>query len=114
MEAEYIGLFYTSQQAAWMQQFLAQVGQPLGYPIEIYCDSEAAQNTAAAENLHKLSKHLNVKYHSIREHVKMKTIKIQSVPTANNTADLLTKSLPVAMFQKHYSSLGLEPLNVRT
>ena len=41
----------------------------------------------------------------------MKTIKIRSVPTANNTTDLLTKSLPVAMFWKHYSSLGLEPLS---
>ena len=111
MEAEYIGLFHASQQAAWTQQFLAQVGQPLGYPIEIYCNSEAAQNTAAAKNPHKLLKHLDVKYHSIREHVEMKTIKIRSVPTANNTTDLLTKSLPVAMFWKHYSSLGLEPLN---
>ena len=31
--------------------------------------------------------------------------------TAENVADLLTKSLPIVAFQKHYSCLGLEPLD---
>ena len=111
MEAEYIGLFHASQQAAWVAQFMAQIGLALDYPINIYCDSEAAIATAEAENPHKMSKHLDVKLHSIRERIAQRTIRVQSVSTNDNTADLLTKSLPVVTFQKHYSCLGLEPLD---
>ena len=75
------------------------------------CDSEAAIATAEAENPHKLSKHLDVKLHSIRERIAQRTIRVQSVSTAENTADLLTKSLLIVAFQKHYSCLGLEPLD---
>ena len=103
MEAEYIGLFHTSQQAVWVAQFMAQIGLALDYPINIYCDSKAAIATAEAENPHKLSKHLDVKLHSIREQIAQRTIWVQSVSTAENTADLLTKSLPIVVFRKHYS-----------
>ena len=67
MEAEYIGLFHASQQAAWVKQFLAQTGQGLGHPTDIYCNSTAVLATAASKNPHKLSKHLNIKLHSIHE-----------------------------------------------
>ena len=111
MEAEYIGLFHASQQAVWVAQFMAQIGLALDYPINIYCDSEAAIATAEAENPHKLSKHLDVKLHSIRERIAQHTIQVQSVSTAENIADLLTKSLLIVAFQKHYLCLGLEPVD---
>ena len=95
MEAKYIGLFHASQQAAWVQQFLAQTGHGLDHPINIYCDSTAALATAASKNPHKLSKHLNIKLHSIRKRVENKVTKLRYMSTENNTADILTKSLSV-------------------
>ena len=111
MEAEYIGLFHASQQAAWVKQFLAQTGHGLDHPIDIYCNSTAVLATAASENLHKLSKHLDIKLHSIHEQVENKVTKLKYTSTKDNTADILTKSLLVQLFRKHSSRLGLEPID---
>jgi len=111
MEAEYIALFMASQQAAWIYQFFGQIGFPLKAPIEIFCDSQAALNVAKAEQTHRLSKHLDVRLHSIRERVDMKIIELTWIKTEFNTSDVLTKQLPQAAFKTHLKGLGMEDAN---
>ena len=111
MEAEYIALFLASQQAAWIFQFYDQIGFPLSQPIDIHCDSEAAINVAKAEQTHKLSKHLDVKCHSIRERVEQGMIKLVWVKTQANSADILTKQVSRESFKTHAYGIGLEDGN---
>ena len=112
MEAEYIALFMASQQAAWIYQFRSQIGFPLDTPIEIFCDSQAAINVSKSEQTHRLSKHLDVKLHSIRERIDNEIIKLSWIKTEKNTADMLTKQLPQAAFKTHITGLGMEDANV--
>ena len=83
----------------------------MDHPIDIYCDSTAALATAAGENPHKLSKHLDMELHFICERVEQKITKLRWISTDLNVVDL-TKSLPVNTFRKHSLVLGLDPITM--
>ncbi|GKC29084.1 hypothetical protein Tco_1036378 [Tanacetum coccineum] len=63
--------------------------------IPIYCDSKSA--IAISYNLvqHSRTKHIDVRYHFIKEHVEKGTIELYFVKTDYQLADLFTKALPV-------------------
>ena len=48
----------------------------------------------------KRTKHIDIRYHFIRQHVIDKTIELFHVPTAKNIADIMTKALTGPTFQK--------------
>jgi hypothetical protein len=107
MEAEYIALFFGSQQAAWITQFQTLLGFPPERPIVIWCDSKSAVDVTAQQQSHKRSKHIDVKYHSIRERIADKTILVRHVSTKENTADVLTKSLSRDIFWYHVKGMNM-------
>jgi len=63
------------------------------------------------------TKHIDIRYHFIREVVKSRTVTLQYCPTVDMLADVLTKfSLPTALHLKHISMMlsgtysGLPPV----
>ena len=54
-----------------------------------------------------LTKHINIRYHFIREHVMEGTIELHFVPTDQQLADIFTKPLPEATFTKLVNELGM-------
>jgi len=90
MEAEYIALYHSALQSVWIASFMEEIGFPLGQPLEINCDNEAAIAVANGGELpFKRSKHMNVKYHKIREYVNANEIAVVKVSSENNLADQL-------------------------
>ena len=59
--------------------------------------------------LHGRMKHIDIKYHKIKEFVANKTAKLIYVPTNRQIADLLTKVLPKATFQKMRDCMVKDP-----
>ena len=108
MEAEYIALFLSTQQAAWMWQFYEKIGFPLKEPITVHTDSQAAISVAKGEFPHKRSKHLDIKLHAVRECIQNSQIEVCYVPTKSNPADIFTKSLPKSLFSDHLDGLGIK------
>lgn len=108
MEAEYIAIYLAAQQAMWVCQFYMQIGLELNKPIAIYSDSQTALNVVKVEQMHKVSKCLDVKYHSIHKQVKCKEIKLIRIKMEFNQAKILTKSLPAKWFHWHLEKIGLE------
>ena len=51
------------------------------------------------------TKHIAVKYHHFRDHVRNGTCKVQKVASALNAADMFTKPLPEAAFIRHIFTL---------
>ena len=47
------------------------------------------------------SKHIDVRYHFIRNEVKEERIEVRHVGTENQRADILTKAVPLDLFVKH-------------
>lgn len=92
-EAEYMALCSATQEAIHLRQLVKDLGHEQEEPTTIYEDNAGC--IALSENpvFHKRSKHIDIKYHFIRERVASNEIKVQYVPTEDQLADLLTKGL---------------------
>ncbi|KAJ9556600.1 hypothetical protein OSB04_011214 [Centaurea solstitialis] len=75
--------------------------------IRIYCDNTSAIAIANNPVLHSKTKHIEVRYHFIRDHVMNGDIELHFVPTEYQLADLFTKPLDVTRFNMLISELGM-------
>jgi hypothetical protein len=69
----------------------------------------SAINLANAPTVTKNSKHIFQRHHFIRTMVKQKIVTIQHLPTADMTADLLTKAMPPKLFLRLRDNLMNSP-----
>ena len=69
--------------------------------VQIFCDNKGSIELAKNPVHHKRSKHIDIRHHFIREHIRNGTILINYVPTKDNIADLFTKAVPQANFLKY-------------
>jgi hypothetical protein len=91
MEAEYIAMFTTVQNAIWISSLEDQFGTSQYLP-HIWCDNTAAIAIAiGGEMSFKKSRFMNVKYHYTRQAYEEKKITIEYIESAINIADLFTK-----------------------
>jgi hypothetical protein len=110
MEAELVAIFQGAQQCAWIRLFFEQIGFPLEGPLTIFSDSQSAIAVATGQQTHQRSKHIEVKFYSVRERVDRKQISLEYVPSKDNVADIFTKSLPKSLFDPHTEALGFDLL----
>ena len=69
--------------------------------IMVYVDNEGAINLATNPFSSARTKHLDVRFHFVRELVSSGTITVEHVPTAEQRADLFTKALVGPIFREH-------------
>ena len=60
----------------------------------IYCDNQSCINLTENPVFHDRSKHIEIMYHFIRDCVQKGVVKLEYIPTDEQVADILTKSLP--------------------
>ena len=107
-ESEYMVMSEAGKEAMWMKWFLEEIGYRNRHEsVTLYGDNQGA--IALAKNPHdnRRSKHIDVRYHWIRNHVNEGKIDLKWVPTADMAADGLTKPLPVPGFTRFKSMIGL-------
>lgn len=96
-EAEYISAGLGCALILWMQHTLKDYGLYMNEsPLD--CDSTSAININKNPVLHSRTKHIEVKYHFIREHVQEGDIDIQYIPIDQH-GGILTKPLGVKGLQ---------------
>ena len=62
-------------------------------PLTLYCDNEPAVFYASNNKSSGAVKHIDIKYHVVKDRVQDQTIKIEHISTDLMLADLLTKGL---------------------
>ena len=114
--AEYTALHGASKEAVFLRQLLQGLKLlPKQYlPMPLYCNNDAAVRIAEDSVLHSNTKHFRVKLHYVCDQVRMGELKILRVPSADNVADILTKSLNYTAFDHLRLSLGLHATEVPT
>ncbi|KAL4312354.1 hypothetical protein GQ457_01G013740 [Hibiscus cannabinus] len=105
-EAEYMAVVEAAKEALWLIGLVKELGLEQG-GVQLHCDSQSAIHLAKNQVYHARTKHIDVRFHKIRELIASGEILLQKVHTANNAADMLTKTVVTDKF-KH--CLGL--LNV--
>ena len=92
-EAEYIAACSAGQEAIWMRAFLTAIGYDCSKPTTIHIDNLSAVSVANNPTHQGRMKHLDLRFHWLREAVEREVFKIQHIPTAQMPADVLTKPL---------------------
>ncbi|KAJ9547414.1 hypothetical protein OSB04_019957 [Centaurea solstitialis] len=105
-EAEYVAAGICCAQVLWLRNQLQDYDIQLS-KIPIYCDNTSAIAIANNPVLHSKTKHIEVRYHFIRDHVMNGDIELHLVPTEYQLADLFTKPLDVTRFNMLFSELGM-------
>ncbi|KAM6562912.1 hypothetical protein CsatB_022910 [Cannabis sativa] len=109
MEAEYIAAAEAAKELVWLRKFFTSIGVVPGMekPLVLLCDNNGAIANSKEPRSHKRSKHIERKYHIIREYVARGDVLVEKVDTEDNLADPFTKVLAVTAFEKHRQNLGL-------
>ncbi|KAJ9564972.1 hypothetical protein OSB04_000938 [Centaurea solstitialis] len=106
VEAEYVAAGICCAQVLWLRNQLQDYDIQLS-KIPIYCDNTSAIAIANNPVLHSMTKHIEVRYHFIRDHVMNGDIELHFVPTEYQLADLFTKPLDVTRFNMLISELRM-------
>ncbi|KAJ9558178.1 hypothetical protein OSB04_012792 [Centaurea solstitialis] len=104
-ESEYVAAASCCSQVLWMQSQLRDYG--LEYKkIPIYCDSKSAIAISANPVQHSKTKHIDIRYHFLKDNVEKENIELYFVNTEYQLADLFTKALDEKRFKFLISRLG--------
>jgi hypothetical protein len=79
MEAEYIACFFAIQDIVWIRQLLKDLGLERTLPTSVHIDNKSARQLAENPAHHQRSKHIDIKYHWIRDMVSSATVKLHDV-----------------------------------
>jgi Reverse transcriptase (RNA-dependent DNA polymerase) len=109
-EAEYMALSSVTQEVKWVHQFLCELLTPcmkmgLQLDMTVYVDNQAAIRISKNDVYHDRTKHIDIRYHFVRQAVKDNLYKIEWVPTADQLADGFTKALAAPTFKRLFLSV---------
>lgn len=93
-------------QGVWLRNLLTQVTDMKHFPVIIYVDNKSAIDLTKNPVFHGRSKHIDIRYHFIRECVERGDIIIKHVRREEQRADILTN----AMSTVKRSLLGVKKL----
>ncbi|KAJ9540979.1 hypothetical protein OSB04_027485 [Centaurea solstitialis] len=108
-EAEYVAAASYCSQIIWMCTQLRDYGFKFD-KIPIYCDSKSAIAISCNPVQHTKTKHIDIRYHFIKDHVEKGTIELYFVNTEFQLADLFTKALDEKRFNFLITKLGMRTL----
>ncbi|KAM1054407.1 hypothetical protein PS2_001749 [Malus domestica] len=89
-EAEYIAATEACKELLWLKQFLQELGLKQS-DYGIYCDSQSALDLSKNTTYHSRTKHIDIRYHWIRDAIENKLLQLKKIHTDNNSSDMLTK-----------------------
>jgi hypothetical protein len=107
-EAEYVSAASAGREILWMRNLLTEIGVKIEGPSPLMVDNQSALRVLKNPEHHGRMKHIDVKYHWIRETIKRGNITVHFLPTNDMIADIFTKPLPRPAIEQHRLALGLE------
>ena len=97
-EAEYVAACSASCEAVWLRKLLSDLFDLQPDATCIYCNNQSCVKLSENPLFHDKSKHIEIKFHYIRDMVQRGAVKLQYVATKEQIADVLTKPLMRAKF----------------
>eukprot|EP00253_Pinus_taeda_P030125 PITA_30125 len=99
VEVEYVAATTVACQVVWMRRMLRSLCQEQAQATVIFCDNSSAIALYKNSMFHKRMKHIDTKFHYIRELVNNGEIVLQQCRTQEQVADILTKPLGQKNFE---------------
>ena len=109
MEAEYIALADAAKEGIWLNRIEKEIFPENTPKVILLEDNQSTIKTAKNEIVNERSKHIDVRYHFIRENVRANNLEICYCPTDQMVADALTKPLGRTKLELFVAEMGLVP-----
>lgn len=106
-EAEYIAAAEAVKELVWLERLRQELIHDNLVPL-LLMDNQGAIRLVENQVLHRRTKHIDVRYHFIREKFNEGCFEIRGVGTKDQAADMLTKGLGKLLFVENRLKLGLK------
>lgn len=106
--SEFIAAAQTIKELIWLDRLTnAVIGEKNSKPL-LYLDNQSAIKLLKNPELHKRTKHIDVRYHFAREKCREGVFNLQYIPTKEQLGDILMKPLARAQFCYLRNLLGIQ------
>ena len=110
-EAEYIALSSATQEIIWLRRLLTDLHSKPQGPTELKEDNQGAIAIAKNPFTHNRTKHIDIRYHFVRENVHDNVVNITYCSFVSMIADILTKVImPRVNFEQFRTAMGVVKL----
>lgn len=107
-EAEYIAATNCACHCVWIKGIMEQNFHEQCNCMEIYCDNTSSIKLSRNPVMHRRTKHIDVRYHYIRDLTNQEVVKLVFCGTEEQVADIMTKPIKLETFMKLRSLLGMQ------
>ena len=90
--AEYMALSEAAKEAIFLKNLLNELGYSAEEAVTLNINNQGAEKLVSNPVFHKRTKHIDIRFHHVREIFKQKEICLQYCPTEHMVADIFTKS----------------------
>jgi hypothetical protein len=108
-EAEFIAAASCACQAVWLRRILEKLRHIQSKSTIVYCDNNSAIKLSKNPVMHGRSKHIDVRFHFLRDLTKAGTVKMIHCGTQDQIAYVMTKPLKLDAFLKLRGLMGVCP-----
>ncbi|XP_040258780.1 secreted RxLR effector protein 161-like [Aegilops tauschii subsp. strangulata] len=106
-EAEYVAAATAACQGIWLSRLMGDLFMEEHGAVTIFVDNKSAIQLCKNPVFHDRSKHIDVRFHFIRNCIEEEKIKVEHIPTGDQLADMFTKSLGRTRFQELRARIGM-------
>ena len=106
-ESEYRALAQCTCEAIWLRRLLEELRILDDKPTHLFCDNQSNIKLSYNPIFHERSKHFEIDFHYTHQKVENNTIKVEYIPSQEQPADILTKSLGRIKFENCRDKLHL-------
>ena len=106
VEAEHIATRSCCPQLLWMKKLLGDYGLSQETMV-VYCDNSSAIDISENPVQHSKTKHIEIRYHFIRDLVERMVVTLEYIPAECQNADIFTKPLDRSEFESLCQVIGV-------
>lgn len=106
-EAEYISMSSAVNEIVWLTQMANEINGNIVNKVVLYCDNQSTIKLSESDAFRPRTKHIDIRYHYLREKIDEGVIDVKYMPTEHMTADSLTKAVTKEKHQFCTKQFGL-------
>jgi hypothetical protein len=113
MEAEYVAASEAVKEAVWLRNFLRdlEIIPNLEQPMVVYCDNSGAVANSKEPRSHQRGKHIERKFHLIRDIVERGDVTVCKIKSEDNLADTFIETLYSRVFEGYLEGLRIRDMS---
>ena len=98
-KVEYVAAAEATKEALWLKGLVSELGMNQK-SVTVFCDSQSALCLTKNQGFHERTKHIDVRFHFIRDIAEQGLVNVSKISTKDNPADMLTKPISKVKFKQ--------------